>query len=567
MKAHMLGESEMRIGWIIPGVAKASGGMRTIVQAANALAQTDTHECFIIIDAVSQDLAALDEARSSLIHEYALSSEIPVIDLSRELDEYDCLVATLWTTAETVRNSSVAHKVYFVQDFEPWFYSMGDEYLAAQNTYEIDLRPLTIGRWLSYKLSSEYNSPARYFDFCADTKTYRSLCKEREKAICALHQPDKPRRCNKMLVSALRIIKQLAPDVEILLYGSDEIKSEEIDFEHVNLGILSPDECNRLYNRCQVGICCSSSNPSRIPFEMMAAGLPPIDVFGENTSFDYPHGSILLAEANPEAIATAALRLLSSECMRAEISATGISVMQGRPLENESTSIVDFFDRLSDPLKGSPAQKPPQREYTQGLTASEEILKFSRSQKRHRFDAYKSRQLSRREGLFETTIDSDAFELIIDFTEGYRPKGQIQTAVWCKDDQSDIIWYTMHSDKDTSYKTTVFCKEHEFCSGIYQIHVYDIGKNGEPPICLGTFERNVLCPNSRKHLCADIGLENPSADRKRYICLQTKPLLPAKQNERLSREKRQGILSTLFRRNNTMASTTHGSEGDTHEQD
>ena len=567
MKARVLGESEMRIGWVIPGVARASGGMRTIVQAANALAQTNTHESFIIIDVVSQDLAALGEARNSLIQEYALNPEIPIIDLSRDLDEYDCLVATLWTTAETVRNSSVAHKVYFVQDFEPWFYSMGDEYLAAQNTYEIGLRPLTIGRWLSYKLSSEYSSPARYFDFCADIKTYRPLCREREKAICALYQPGKPRRCNKMLASALRIVKQIAPDVEILLYGSDEIEDTEIDFEHINLGILSPDECNQLYNRCQVGICCSSSNPSRIPFEMMAAGLPPIDVFGENTSFDYPHGSILLAEANPEAIATAALRLLSSECMRAEISATGIGVMQGRPLENESASIVDFFDRLSDPLKGSPAQKLPQREYTQGLAASEEILEFSRNQKRQRFDAYRSRQLSRREGLLETVIDSDTFELIVKFTEDYRPKGQMQAAVWCKDDQSDIIWYTMRSDKGASYKTTVCCEEHEFLSGIYQIHVYDVGKSGEQPICLGAFERNVLCPSSRKHLRANIGLENPSTDRKRCVRLQTKSLSPAEQNEGSSGENRRGILSVLFKRNATTANTMYESGRDAHEQD
>ena len=566
-KASVARENEMKIGWIIPGVAKASGGTRTIVQAVNALVKTERHECLIVLDIVCQDFVALDEARNSLVSEYGLNPEIAVVDLSCNLDEYDCLVATLWTTAETVRNSLVAHKVYFVQDFEPWFYSMGDEYLEAQNTYRIGLKPLTIGRWLSHKLCSEYDSAAHYFDFCADARIYKPLDIKRNRAICALHQPGKPRRCDKMLVSALRLVKQLAPDVEIYLYGSDKTENPEIDFDHTNLGTLSPEECNRLYNKCQAGICCSSSNPSRIPFEMMAAGLPPIDIFGENTSFDYLRGSILLAEANPEALATAVLQLLSDEDMRAEISARGIALMKERPLENESANIVDFFDRLSDPLKGDPAQKLPQHEYTQGLTASEEILKFSRSQKRHRFDAYRSRQLSRREGLSETTIDSDAFELIIDFTEGYSPKGQIQAAVWCKDDQSDIIWYTMHPNKDASYKTTVLCKEHEFCSGIYQIHVYDVGKNGEPPICLGAFERNVLCPNSRKHLCTNIGLENPSTDRKRYACLQTRPLSPAKQNKRLSREKRQGMLSTLFRRNNTTASTTHGNERDTHEQD
>ena len=38
----------------------------------------------------------------------------------------------------------------------------------------------------------------------------------------------------------------------------------------VDLGLVSPTACADLYRRCSVGLCVSSSNPSRIPFEMMS---------------------------------------------------------------------------------------------------------------------------------------------------------------------------------------------------------------------------------------------------------------------------------------------------------
>ena len=81
-------------------------------------------------------------------------------------------------------------------------------------------------------------------------------------------------------IEALGIVKFLRPDVKIYLYGSN-IKGN-VWFEHENLGIIPLEKCNALYNKCEVGLCISSSNPSRIPFEMMAAGLPVVDLIHGN---------------------------------------------------------------------------------------------------------------------------------------------------------------------------------------------------------------------------------------------------------------------------------------------
>lgn len=54
------------------------------------------------------------------------------------------IVATGWQTAYFVRRfNNVISKFYFVQDFEPLFYSMGSEYLMAENTYKFEFRGIT----------------------------------------------------------------------------------------------------------------------------------------------------------------------------------------------------------------------------------------------------------------------------------------------------------------------------------------------------------------------------------------------------------------------------------------
>ena len=57
----------------------------------------------------------------------------------------------------------------------------------------------------------------------------------------------------------------------------------------------------------------SASNPSRIPFEMMAAGLPVVELYKENNIYDMPDEGVLLARPTPEAIASAIIHLVDSE--------------------------------------------------------------------------------------------------------------------------------------------------------------------------------------------------------------------------------------------------------------
>ena len=147
-------------------------------------------------------------------------------------------------------------------------------------------------------------------------------------------------------LKALEIVKRLRPEVKICFYGSKS--RQTVQYEHEELGLLSVDACNALYNRCQVGLCLSSSNPSRIPFEMMAAGLPVVDLHLENNLYDMPDGALLLAHHTPEAIAAAVIRVLDDRELQKSMSEKGVAFMADRPLEAGYRQFLQAVDHIAE---------------------------------------------------------------------------------------------------------------------------------------------------------------------------------------------------------------------------
>ena len=57
----------------------------------------------------------------------------------------------------------------------------------------------------------------------------------------------------------------------------------------INLGIMTENELNELYNKHKVGIIFSNTNPSRLGFEMYASGMKVIEYDSEFTKYDMPN--------------------------------------------------------------------------------------------------------------------------------------------------------------------------------------------------------------------------------------------------------------------------------------
>ncbi len=338
------------IAWLIPPLLEGSGGHRTFLQHADDL-QRHGHRCIIYMENPGQLSGASLRKEVRRLFGYDFED---VRAGWAAIQPADMVFATIWYSAKVVRDLAFpCVKAYFVQDFEAQFNPMGDGYLMAENSYRYGLHPISIGRWLPAMLSRDFGVAASHFDFCADLGIYRQLPGvAREKAVCFIHQPDKPRRCAELGIETLGIVKHVMPDVKIYLYGSK--LPGRVWFEHENLGLLNLDACNQLYNRCTAGLCISTTNPSRIPFEMMAAGLPVVEVFRDNTLFDFPEAAMTLCQPTPESLARGLMDLLNAPDRATEMGAAGAAFMLERPLayglSQFRTAVEELLAGRSPPL-------------------------------------------------------------------------------------------------------------------------------------------------------------------------------------------------------------------------
>lgn len=336
-----------RFAIISPSPIKGSGGVARIFNFSDALSKAG-YQCDVYV--FDSGTKSKQQIKAEAQRYYGASgfNVICGVDIK---DSYDYIMATRWDTAKYVRDAQALHKLYLVQDFEACFNPAGDGTIFAENSYLYGLQTITYGRWLATKLSHEYGNTPYYLDFSSDLDSFYVTQPYADRlssppSICFVYQHDKPRRCPRLGIEALGIVKSLRPDVEIHLVGSEE--SPPLWFDYKNAGILDLAGLNELYNKCHVGLCLSSSNPSCNPFDMMAAGLPSVELYRENNLYDIPEEGVLLAHQTPESIAEAIIHLLSNNNLRQNMSAFGSEYMKKRASRDEVKVFLSIVEGLSE---------------------------------------------------------------------------------------------------------------------------------------------------------------------------------------------------------------------------
>ena len=369
-----------KIAWLVPYPIQGSGGHNTIFRHIKHL--TQEYECHIILqneDYAGNHISSVSDARSIIQGFYNIDVDQVTIHLGLEVSPldvhfYDLVVATAWFTASITKqfNNPSTKKAYFIQDYEAMFNPVGDTYIEAENSYSLGLVHITIGNWLRHRLSS-YSNFCYSFPFSIDPQIYypQFINKDNAKRVCFIYQPEKPRRCSHLGIKALSILKSIDPSIEIFLYGSHPNASQDVCFPHTNLGIITPKQCNHLYNICHAGLCISTTNPSRIPFEMMACGLPVVDVHRSNNLYDLPDQCVTLARQTPESIAFALHQILSDKSRNIALSNNSINYMKEFPEHKAMDTFLEIIHKIinndlspiSSPIKvynSSPVLAPHQ---------------------------------------------------------------------------------------------------------------------------------------------------------------------------------------------------------------
>ncbi len=322
----------LRIAWIVPGLIIGGGGHRNIIRCAYHLEQLGHSVSLHFIDSHDPGHVVRAQVRE---HFYPLEGHVGLFD--GDFPESDIVFATHWTTvapAERMKDR-IGEIVYFVQDFEPFFYAMGSEYVLAETTYRKGFYAITSGIWCEHFLRNSYGAEADHFQFPIDQAIYYDRkAKRRTDRVIFFAKPEMPRRCYEIGVRALRELHALRPDVEIVFYGSSHQPS--VDFPVTQLGMLpGPDDLAKLYNEATVGLAFSTTNPSLVPYEMMACGLPVVDLARTDNEMNYDGRLDIARLANPDpiAMATEIASLLADREEQASRSANGLAFARTFPVE------------------------------------------------------------------------------------------------------------------------------------------------------------------------------------------------------------------------------------------
>ncbi|MFC9786519.1 hypothetical protein [Rhodococcus sp. NPDC127528] len=278
-------------------------------------------------------------------HENAIRNGWPtirasVVDAKDGLQPCDCYLATSWDTAHVLGSHGAmpGRRLYFIQDFEPFFYARGSEYALAEDTYRFGFRNIALGHMVAELVRK--HAPVDVVEFSCDSTIY-ALRNDGERAgIVFYSRPQTPRRGSLLAQLALSEFHRNHPDQTINVFGDT---SGDFPFPVTRHGQLSPHQLALLYNQVIGGIGLSFTNISLTVEEMLACGVVPVVNDSPYSRADMPSPMVKWAQPTPSGIADALTLVLGEHAVESRAVAAAHSARgdNWRATRNQVVRIVE----------------------------------------------------------------------------------------------------------------------------------------------------------------------------------------------------------------------------------
>jgi GT2 family glycosyltransferase/glycosyltransferase involved in cell wall biosynthesis len=332
----------LHVAWVIPAFSAGGGGHTTIFRMVRALEEAG-HRCSIWVHDPARRDRSSEAAMRTRLREHFFPLSAPVYKGFDKWRGADVVVATGWETVyQVLRLQNCVSRAYFAQDHEAEFFATSAPSIFAAGSYRHGLFCICFSEWLAEIVREQYGAEAVWFDLGVDPDEYRPLGMPRRRdtiAVYARHSTE--RRAVELSMLALEEVKRQRPDTRVVLYGAKQ--PPPASFELRNLGVVSRERLCRLYNEATVGLALSLTSYSLIPQEMMACGLPVVELACRSCQMHYGEdGDILaMAEANSMEIAARIIELLDDPELHARRSARGIEFVAEQTWERACEIVVD----------------------------------------------------------------------------------------------------------------------------------------------------------------------------------------------------------------------------------
>jgi len=308
--------------WFIPDFNIGSGGHTTIFRIIWHLEQKGWNSSIVITKPVMHKNA--NRAHED-IRKYFFPLQAKVYFGIKNLPPCEFALATGWDTAYSVRAFTGAqHKMYFVQDFEPYFYAMGSEYMLAENTYRFGFFGITAGDWLADTLARAYGMSTHAIHFGVELERYyrRPRREPHIRRVFFYARPPTQRRAFELGLLVLNAVWERLPKTHFIMAGWDT-SNYRIPFPHLSCGTVRPDALADVFSQCDVALVLSLTNASLMPPELMACGCTVVSNRGANVEWLLNDEVALLTDPTPEALTEAVCTLLQDDARRVALSARG----------------------------------------------------------------------------------------------------------------------------------------------------------------------------------------------------------------------------------------------------
>lgn len=302
----------LTVAWIVPPWKVGSGGHTTIFRLIRELEQRG-HRCAIhVFDPLGLEDRRAKDLREEIREKFvAIEAQVHLgFDAWKPVD---IAFATNWWTAWPLKGlEGCGEKAYLVQDFEPAFYALSSEHLWAEQTYELGFRCVSYSRWMADELKARYDIDSPFFECGTDLATYTlGEPAAREPGLVAVYaRRETDRRAVDLALAGLATLVERRPGVRVALFGSNVKPSSPVIA--TDYGVCAPEELAALYRRASAGVVFSLTTHSLVAQEMMASGLPLVELNGANVTSAFGASGELaeLVDPDPAAIADGLERIL-----------------------------------------------------------------------------------------------------------------------------------------------------------------------------------------------------------------------------------------------------------------
>ncbi len=328
-----MGSDRLRITFLISSLP-VCGGVISICQLAREMMLAGHDVKF-----VTEDRFTEPEVLNLWLQPLIFRNDRHLVD---QFPESDVVVATFWETAHRYMASLRERypnfiSVYFIQDYESWFYPETDRTTRRNviQSYAATDHHIVKSRWLAAKVN-QHGPQCEIVHLGLDLGIFypRGARPPSRPRVVSVGKPgpELARRGFGDTVEIFRRIHAIRPDVELVFYGAETASMPKLPFEYTNMGILiDQNRIAELVSSADVLLDSSLwQGFGRPGLEAMACGTVPVltNVGGLSEYARDDENCLLVPPGDVAAATSAILRLIDDPKLYGRLAENGLKTAQ-----------------------------------------------------------------------------------------------------------------------------------------------------------------------------------------------------------------------------------------------